>query len=129
MRDFLNDLIHNAPKRTNPAHASLLLIIGIYICYLGVKMVKNTQTGESSMPMNQSIILCVIMCIAGGIVVIYGLLLFYHSSKHHYYGSGEASDTTEETETEVMDNSDSTEGSSECLQSTSEDPSDHDHKS
>ncbi len=99
MRDFLNDLIHNAPKRTNPAHASLVMIIGIYVCYLGVKMVLNTQSGASSMPMHQSIILCVIMCIAGGIVVLYGLLLFYHSSKHRYYGGVSDTDAEKDAST------------------------------
>ncbi len=93
MRNFINDILHNAPKRTNPTHASLLLIIGAYICYLGIKMVLNTKSGVSSMPMNQSIILCIIMCVAGGIVIIYSLLLFYHSSKHHYYGEADDNDT------------------------------------
>lgn len=109
MRDFLNDLLHNAPKRTNPTHASILVIIGAYICYLGVKMILNTKSGASSMPMNQSIILCVIMCIAGGIVVLYGLIIFYHSSKHRYYGSGDEEDiedteeASEEAEPEMIE--------------------------
>ena len=81
MKDFLHRLFVEGPARANLAHASLLALIGGYFIYMGVMMIQNTQKGDSSMPMSQSIALCAVMCVIGLLVIGYGVLVFYHVRK------------------------------------------------
>ena len=78
MKDFFRKLFTEAPARANMTHGTLLLIIGGDFVYMGVQMIRNTQSGASSMPMNQSIALCAVMCVIGLLVAAYGGLILWH---------------------------------------------------
>ena len=81
MKGFFHRLFVEGPARANKAHAALLALIGAYFIYMGVKMIMNTQSGESTMPMSQSIALCAVMCVIGLLVIGYGGLVLYHAKK------------------------------------------------
>ena len=81
MKKFFHKLLNEAPARANTTHAVLLVIIGAYFIYMGSRMIANTRSGASSMPMSQSVALCVIMAVIGLLVIGYGGLIFYHANR------------------------------------------------
>lgn len=64
-------------KRANPTHAMLLVIVGGYLIYMAIQMLKNTQSGQSSMSMTTTAVLMLVMILAGAAVWVYAGYLFY----------------------------------------------------
>ncbi len=49
-----------------------MVVIGGYLVYMGFQMVWNTKKGISTMPMSTTVILMIVMCLAGLAVLAYG---------------------------------------------------------
>ena len=62
-------------------HGVLLLVVGGYIAYMGVKMLENTKAGLSTMSMTTTVILMSVMILAGLAVIAYGILTFIRGWK------------------------------------------------
>ena len=92
MKDFLNRLLKEAPRGANITHASLLLIVGGYFIYMGIQMIRNTNSGASAMPVSTSAVLCAVMCLIGACIIAYSGLIYYHAGR-----KGRDADETMET--------------------------------
>ena len=63
-------------NKLNGTHGVLLLIVGGYIGWMGLKMPETTKAGLSSMSMETTVVLTVIMVLMGLAVIGYGMYIF-----------------------------------------------------
>lgn len=79
--------------KNDGAHGTLLFVIGAYIVYLGIDMMRTTRQRISSMSMTTTIILMSVLVLAGLAVVGYGVHLFLQGWKQQ-----QMNDNTDEKE-------------------------------
>lgn len=83
--------------KNDGAHGTLLFVIGAYIIYLGIDMLRTTKQGLSSMTMTTTIILMSVMVLAGLAVVGYGVHLFTNGWKEQMNDNTDEKEEDEET--------------------------------
>lgn len=65
--------IFNQPLNVSGGtHATMLVVIGAYIAYMGYEMIRDTLSGASSMSLTTTVILAGLMILAGLAVLAYG---------------------------------------------------------
>ena len=75
--------------KDNATRGTIIAFVGIYLCYLGAGMLRDTKSGISKMPMTLTIIFMVLMIIAGILVAVYGARIFLAGWKEQKNGTAE----------------------------------------
>lgn len=75
--------------KDNAARGTVIAFAGLYLCYMGAEMLKDTKAGISKMSMTLTVILMVLMIIAGILVTVYGARLFLAGWKKQKDGAAE----------------------------------------
>lgn len=74
--------------KDNATRGTIIAVVGIYLCYLGVGMLRDTKAGISKMPMTLTIIFMALMIIAGILVTVYGARIFLSGWREQKDGRG-----------------------------------------
>lgn len=98
--DFKKLFTEPLPKN-EVSHAALLVIAGGYVLYLAYGMIQDTLNGVSEMSLTLSIVLAVVMGLAGLAVVIYGIRLWILAKKAQQAVEEETEDPQDEEENQV----------------------------
>lgn len=80
------EFLKNQAEQTNSTRGTLVALIGGYVAYLGVQMLKDAKSGVSTMDIRQSVILMCIMILAGALVFSFGAYLFWSCWKREKEG-------------------------------------------
>lgn len=70
--DRIRELLSTPLNHSGNAHGGLLVAVGAYVVYMAVQMVRDTLAGISNMSMPLTVVLAVIMGLAGLAVIAYG---------------------------------------------------------
>lgn len=80
MKRFKEALLAQA-QQSNSSRGILIALVGSYIIYMGVQMLRNTQSGLSTMSMPLTLVLMSVMILAGAGVAVYGGFIFWSGWK------------------------------------------------
>ena len=88
-------------NRSEGTHGGILIIVGAYIVYMGISMIKNTMNGLSEMSMTTTIVLASVMMLAGLAVVAWGTIMFIRGWKEERNKINEENTTQEKEDQNI----------------------------